>query len=56
MIDTELLTADEKLKYAMLGRLQSDCEYYLNWGNKNKKCLWAGLEHQKILKTNFQQN
>lgn len=42
MIDTDLLTANEKFRYAMLGRLQSDCEYYLNWGNKktplDRKC------------------
>lgn len=61
MIDTELLTADEKFKYAMLGRLQSDCEYYLNWGNKNKKCLWAGnvkdqISTMKLLHKNFSKN
>lgn len=42
MIDMELLNGDDKFRYSMLGRLQSDCEYYLNWGNRNLKRLWAG--------------
>ena len=48
MIDTKLLITDEKFRYAMLSRLQSDCEYYLNWGNKNKKRLWAGNVKDQI--------
>lgn len=27
--------------YMMLSRLQQDCEYFLNWGNRNEKHLWA---------------
>lgn len=34
--------------YMMLGRLKSDCEYYLNWGSRNKKYLWAGDETEQI--------
>ena len=28
-------------EYMMLGRLQSDCEYYLHDGGRNPKFLWA---------------
>ncbi|MDV5987564.1 hypothetical protein KB575_00580 [Streptococcus canis] len=28
--------------YMMLSRLQSDCDYYLGYGNRNEKRLWAG--------------
>lgn len=27
--------------YMMLGRLQMDCEYFLNWGNRAEKHLWG---------------
>lgn len=32
----------EKFNYMMLGRLQSDCDYYLGFGNRHEKHLWAG--------------
>ena len=41
-------TAEEKHTYMMLGRLQSDCEYYLGWGNRNTKRLWANNEKEQI--------
>lgn len=28
--------------------LQADCEYYLNYGNRNTKRLWAGNERKQI--------
>lgn len=28
--------------YMMLSRLQSDCEYYLGYGNRSERNLWAG--------------
>jgi hypothetical protein len=28
--------------------MYSDCEYYLNYGNRNKKILWAGDEKEHI--------
>lgn len=34
-------TATE-FEYMLLSRLQTDCEYYLAWGNRNEKQLWAG--------------
>jgi hypothetical protein len=35
-------------EYAMLGRLQSDCEYYLNFGNRSRNALWAKDEKEQI--------
>ena len=35
--------------YMLLSRLKSDCEYYLNYGNRDPKhCLWAGDEQKQI--------
>lgn len=42
-------TPAEKFNYAMLGRLQADCEYYLGFGNRNPKQLWAGSEFEQIV-------
>lgn len=35
-------------QYMMLSRLQSDCEYFLGWGNRNEKHLWAGNVKEHI--------
>lgn len=37
-----------KFKYMLLDRLRSDCDYYLGYGNRNKKQLWAGNEQGQI--------
>ena len=35
--------------YMLLSRLQSDCNYYLGYGNRDPKhCLWAGDEQAQI--------
>jgi len=39
---------DEKFKYQMLGRLQSDCEYFLGNGHRCDKHLWAGNPADQI--------
>lgn len=44
----EVLQRDLGFRYQLLGRLQSDCEYYLNYGKRNAKRLWAGSEKQQI--------
>lgn len=37
--------------YMLLSRLQQDCEYYLNYGNRDAKhSLWAGDEQSQINK------
>lgn len=29
-------------RYALLSRMVADCRYYLGYGNRSPKCLWAG--------------
>ncbi len=38
----------EKFNYQLLGRLKSDCDYYLGYGNRFKGRLWAGDEQEQI--------
>lgn len=40
----------DRFNYQLLGRLQQDCEYYLNHGNRSPKHLWAGDEAEQIAK------
>lgn len=35
-------TDKNKFNYMMLSRLQQDCNYFLGYGNRNEKQLWAG--------------
>lgn len=35
-------------QYMLLGRLQSDCEYFLGAGGKSEKQLWAGSVSAQI--------
>lgn len=44
----EILKADNKFRYQLLSRLQGDCNYYLGYGNRGKKTLWAGDEKNQI--------
>jgi hypothetical protein len=44
----EILKYDEKFRYQLLSRLQSDCNYYLGNGNRNGKHLWAENEKEQI--------
>ncbi|QJI52320.1 hypothetical protein [Psychrobacillus phage Perkons] len=41
-------TPKEKFNYQMLGRLKTDCDYYLGNGNRNKNRLWADNEEEQI--------
>lgn len=43
-----VLQRDDVFRYKLLGRLQSDCEYYLNYGNRNTGRLWAGSVNLQI--------
>ena len=43
-----VLQRDDVFRYQLLGRLQSDCEYYLNCGNRNIGRLWAGSVNLQI--------
>jgi hypothetical protein len=49
MTNNEILQASESFRYQLLSRLQSDCNYYLGNGNRNKKHLWAGDETEQII-------
>ena len=44
----DVLQRDSAFRHQLLGRLQSDCEYYPNYGNRNAKRLWAGSEKLQI--------
>ena len=44
----EIIQRDLKFRYQLLSRLKSDCEYYLNYGNRHTKCLWANDEELQI--------
>lgn len=44
----ELLNHDNTFKYQMLDRLISDCKYYLGYGGRNPKSLWAKDEKEQI--------
>ena len=44
----ELLQSDDKFRYQMLSRLQMDCNYYLGYGGKSKRVLWAKGEKEQI--------
>lgn len=39
---------DNKFRYQMLGRLESDCQYYLGFGSHSTNCLWAKNEKDQI--------
>jgi hypothetical protein len=44
------LSDGDVFNYQLLGRLQMDCEYYLGFGNRSKKHLWALDEAAQIQK------
>lgn len=39
---------DENYKYMLLSRMQSDCDYFLGYGNRSIKTLWAGSVDDQI--------
>lgn len=44
----DIVNRDLRFRYMLLSRLQSDCDYYLNYGNRFPGCLWAGNEQKQI--------
>ena len=44
----DVLKKDDEFRYQLLGRLKSDCDYYLDNGNRNDKHLWAGNVKDQI--------
>jgi hypothetical protein len=43
-------TQNEEFNYMLLDRLRSDCEYYLGYGNRSVKRLWAESVAEHIAK------
>ena len=41
MTTHELLAHDSNYRLMLLGRLRCDCDYYLGFGNRSVKHLWA---------------
>lgn len=39
---------EKRAQYQLLGRLKSDCDYYLGYGNRNPDRLWAKEEKDHI--------
>lgn len=48
--DREVREAQYRGKYMLLSRLQHDCKYFLGYGNKCEKYLWAGNVADQIAK------
>ena len=44
----DILKQDEKFRYQLLSRLQMDCDYYLGYGHRSPKHLWANDEKDQI--------
>lgn len=43
-----ILKSEDSYRYQLLSRLKSDCDYYLNYGNRNPNTLWAEGEEEQI--------
>lgn len=47
-MEFDILKQEASFRYQLLGRLQTDCDYYLGNGNQCAKHLWAGDEIKQI--------
>jgi hypothetical protein len=45
-----MMNNNDQFNYQFLGRLQQDCEYYLDFGNRQNTVLWAKDEVEQIQK------
>lgn len=43
-----LLKGNSQFRYMMLSRMKSDCDYYLGYGNRNERDLWAKDEKKQL--------
>lgn len=60
-IEELLSSRNDKFLYQLLSRLQQDCEYFLGFGNRQIKNLWAGsinehIEYMKAIHNNFSED
>lgn len=58
---SKILEHNAKFRYQLLYRMQKDCDYYLGYGNRQAKYLWAGnesthIEYMKALYHSFGEN
>lgn len=43
-----ILSHDDRFRYMLLNRMQTDCDYYLGYGNRCDGRLWARNEKKQI--------
>lgn len=43
-----LLKGNSQFRYMMLSRMKSDCDYYLGYGNRNERDLWANSVEKQL--------
>ena len=48
MTISEILGKNACFRYQLHSRMKSDCEYYLSYGNRLRKYLWADDEEEQI--------
>lgn len=48
MTIAEVLTHDNEFKYRLLSRLEADCKYFLGFGSRCVKHLWANSVEEHI--------
>lgn len=46
--DLTKYSKNEQYLYMLLSRMKMDCNFYLGYGNRNKKYLWGGSEEAHI--------
>lgn len=54
----DVLKQDATFRYRLLSRMKQDCEYFLGYGNRSPRHLWAGevagqIETMKALHNSF---
>ena len=57
----EILQKDNRFRYMLLSRMQSDCAYFLGNGNHSENCLWGGnvkdhISYMKALWESFSEH
>ena len=43
-----ILSRDDCFRYQLLDRMRQDCLYFLSYGSRNPKCLWANNAARQI--------
>lgn len=43
-----VLSRGDRFRYRLLSRMEMDCRYYLSYGNRCPKFLWANNEKEQI--------